>query len=74
MNKKIKAILIRAGHTAVQTALGMIGTSIFLSDIKWPQLLSATGLAVIVSVLKSFTIGLPEAKKREENIYERNNY
>ena len=61
----IKATLIRAGHTAAQTALGMIGTSVFLSDIKWPQLVSAVGLATVVSVLKSFTIGLPEAEKKE---------
>lgn len=61
----IKATLIRAGHTAAQTALGMIGTSVFLSDIKWPQLLSAVGLATVVSVLKSIAIGLPEIDKEE---------
>lgn len=57
----IKAALVRAGHTAVQTALGMIGSSIFLSDVEWYQLLSAVGLATMVSILKSIAIGLPEA-------------
>ena len=61
----IKATLIRAGHTAAQTAIGMIGTSVFLSDVKWPQLLSAVGLATMVSVLKSIVIGLPEIDKEE---------
>lgn len=61
----IKATLIRAGHTAAQTAIGMIGTSVFLSDVKWPQLLSAVGLATMVSVLKSIAIGLPEIDKEE---------
>lgn len=56
----IKAVLVRAGHTAAQTALGMIGSSIFLSDIEWYQLLSAVGLATMVSILKSIAIGLPE--------------
>ena len=63
--KFIKATLIRAGHTAAQTAIGMIGTSVFLSDVKWPQLLSAVGLATMVSVLKSIVIGLPEIDKEE---------
>lgn len=64
-NDFIKATLIRAGHTAAQTAIGMIGTSVFLSDVKWPQLLSAVGLATMVSVLKSIAIGLPEIDKEE---------
>jgi hypothetical protein len=63
--KFIKATLIRAGHTTAQTALGMIGTSVFISDIKWPQLLSAVGLATMVSILKSITLGLPEIDKEE---------
>lgn len=61
--KKIKAIIIRAGHTAVQTALGLIGSSMFLNEISWKQLLSAVGLATLVSVLKSISIGIPESKE-----------
>ena len=33
LKSNIKAILIRAGHTAVQTTLGLIGSSVFIYEI-----------------------------------------
>lgn len=61
--KKIKAMVIRAGHTAAQTALGLIGSSVFIQEINWRQLLSAVGLATLVSILKSLSIGMPETEE-----------
>lgn len=63
LKKNIQAILVRAGHTAVQTALGLIGSSMFLNEINWKQTISAIALATLVSVLKSISIGMPEMEE-----------
>ena len=55
-----RAALIRAAHTAAQTALGIIGVSAVVQDVDWYRVLSATALAVIISLLKSVAVGLPE--------------
>ena len=57
-----KAALIRAAHTAAQTALGIIGVSAVVQDVDWYRVLSATALAVIMSLLKSVAVGLPEVQ------------
>lgn len=54
-----KATAIRAARTAAQTALGIIGSSMVLSQVDWLQVISGATLACIVSVLMSVT-GLPE--------------
>lgn len=53
-------IIKRALHTIAQTAIGIIGTSIYIGDVNWTLLLSACALSGITSVLKSITIGIPE--------------
>ena len=63
MNKEFwKAAFTRAIRTLCQTALAIIGTSALMGDIKWLELLSASCLAAIVSLLTSVVTGLPEAK------------
>lgn len=57
------AALIRAIHTFAQAALGMITVGNAFADVNWLQVLSVSGVAAIVSILKSFAIGLPEVKK-----------
>ena len=57
-----RAALIRAAHTAAQTALGIIGVSAVVQDVDWYRVLSATALAVIISLLKSVAVGLPEVE------------
>ena len=57
-----RAALIRAAHTAAQTALGIIGISAVVQDVDWYRVLSATALAVIISLLKSVAVGLPEVQ------------
>lgn len=65
MNKNwIKAAAIRAVKTMAQTAIGVIGASVALSDVNWPVVFSAAVLAGIVSVLTSLA-GLPEVDKKE---------
>lgn len=55
------AALIRALRTIAQTAIATIGTAVVLSDVNWIQVVSASILAGILSILTSFA-GLPEVK------------
>lgn len=62
MNRKWwKAAGIRAIKTVAQTAIATIGTSVVMSDVNWLQVLSASVLAGILSLLTSLA-GLPEVK------------
>lgn len=45
-----------------QTAVAMIGTSVVLNEVNWVQVVSATVLAGILSLLTSIA-GLPEVKE-----------
>lgn len=53
------AATIRALKTAAQTAVGVIGTAAVMGDVAWPMVLSAAGLAAVVSLLTSVA-GVPE--------------
>lgn len=57
----IKAALIRALHTAAQTAIATIGTTAMIQEVNWPVVLSTSAMAAILSLLKSVAVGLPEA-------------
>lgn len=59
--KWFKASLIRAVKTIAQTAVGLIGTSLTISDVSWQVVLSASVLAGFVSILTSVA-GLPEVE------------
>ena len=50
----------RALHTVAQTAIGIIGTSVYLGDVNWKLLISDCALSGITSVLKSAVFGIPE--------------
>jgi hypothetical protein len=64
MNKEFwKAALTRAFRTVCQTALALIGTATFMQDLNWIQILSASCLSGVVSILTSVVTGLPEAPK-----------
>ena len=54
-----KAASIRAMKTMAQTAVALIGVGTFMTDINWIEVLSASVLAGILSVLTSVA-GLPE--------------
>ena len=57
----IKAALIRALHTAAQTAVATIGTTAMIQEVNWIAVASASVLAAILSLLNSVATGLPEA-------------
>jgi len=62
-----KAASARALRTVFQTALAMVGsTAVFLSDVNWWAVLSASLMAGILSLLTS-AAGLPEVKGESEN-------
>ena len=58
----LKAAGVRAVKTMAQTAVAMIGTSVVMSSVDWVQVVSATVLAGILSMLTSVA-GLPEVKE-----------
>ena len=59
-----KAAGIRALRTMAQTAVATIGTAAFMGDVNWLQVLSASALAAVLSILNSVATGLPEAPKK----------
>ena len=64
LQKDTKEFLIKAGkraaHTAAQVALATIGTATMVEQVGWKALASTVALAVIISLLKSIIVGLPE--------------
>lgn len=54
-----RAAGMRALKTMAQTAVGLIGTSVVLTDVSWQVVVSASVLAGITSALTSVA-GLPE--------------
>lgn len=62
MKKWIKAALVRAIKTICQTAVAMIGTSLYIGDVNWGLVISSSLLAGLVSILTSVA-GLPEVEK-----------
>lgn len=71
MKDFIKCALIRAIRTISQSAIAIIGTSKFLSEIDWKMVISASAVAGILSILTSIATGLPEV---EENIEKEDYY
>lgn len=59
-----KAASVRAVKTMAQAALGIMGTGIFLHDIDWTMVVSASIVAGIASVLTSVA-GIKEVKAKE---------
>lgn len=60
--KWFKAAGVRAIKTMAQTALGVIGSSLVISDIDWIMVASASVVAGVASILTSIK-GLPEVKE-----------
>lgn len=54
-----KAAGVRALKTLAQTAVATIGTSMYLAEVDWVLVASASALAAILSLLTSVA-GLPE--------------
>ena len=57
-----KAAGIRCVKTMAQSAIAMIGASVVLSEVDWLVVVSAAGLAGILSLLTSVA-GLPEVEE-----------
>ena len=57
----VKKILIRALHTAAQTALGMFTIGATIKEIDWLNILSVSAVAAVYSILKSLAVGIPES-------------
>lgn len=72
MNKEwFKAAGIRAIKTMAETAIAMIGTSVFITDINWLGVASASAVSGILSLLWSIK-GIPEVDLQNndyKNVY-----
>ena len=60
--KWIKAAGIRALRTIAQTMVASIGTATLFNEVNWLMILSASGLAGVLSLLTSVA-GLPELEE-----------
>lgn len=60
MKEWFKAACIRATRTIAQTALGVIGGAMLITDVDWLLVGSASLLSGIISILTSLLTGLPE--------------
>ena len=58
----LKRAGIRALKTICQTAIGSIGTATIFEEVNWLMILSASGLAGVLSLLTSIA-GLPELEE-----------
>ncbi len=56
---------VRALKTVAQTAVGVIGSAVLLSEVSWLMVLSASVLAGILSLLMSIG-GLPEVDPNKD--------
>lgn len=59
----IKVAGVRAVKTMAQTAVGLIGTSVVITDVSWQVVVSASVLAGVTSLLTSIA-GIPELDER----------
>ena len=58
----LKAAAIRAIKTMAQSAIAMIGTAVVLDEVNWVNVVSASILAGVLSMLTS-AAGLPEVEE-----------
>ena len=64
MNKKTKeyfmSALVRAFHTFWEVFASLLVVGAGFGDIDWINVFSVSGLAAVLSIAKSFAVGLPE--------------
>ena len=60
----LKAAGIRAIKTVAQTAVATIGTAAVINQVNWLMVVSASALAVVLSMLTSVA-GIPEVETKE---------
>lgn len=64
--KWLRAACIRALRTVAQTAAATVGTATVIGEVSWRQVLGASVLAGLLSLLTSLA-GLPEADVTDGN-------
>lgn len=56
------AALRRSARTGCQVLISTIGAAKVIEEVEWPYVLSATALAMLLSILTSIMTGLPEVE------------
>lgn len=57
----LRCACVRSLKTAAQSAVALIGTSVYMGDVSWPLIGSAALLAAVLSILTSLA-GIPEVE------------
>ena len=57
------ALLKRAAYTFAEVAVSMLTVGQAFTDVDWLHVLSVSGVAAIISLLKGIIVGLPEVKE-----------
>ena len=58
--EKIKCALIRAAQTFAEAMLAMLTMGTAIQGFDWPNIISVSATAAVISLLKSFAVGMPE--------------
>jgi hypothetical protein len=58
---KVHAALVRAGRSAAQAAVALVGSAQFVEAIDWKAVLSGSALMALMSLLTSAAFPLPES-------------
>lgn len=66
MKNLVKAALIRAIRTFIQTILGMWTAGAIITQLNWEAMVLAATSAAVYSLLMSLVAGLPEVEELED--------
>lgn len=60
--KAIRCALIRAAQTFAEAMLAMLTMGSAIQSFDWLNIISVSATAAVISLLKSFVIGMPEVE------------
>lgn len=61
----LKAAVIRAVRTAIQTFIALCSTTALITQIDWKIVISSVAMASLISFLQGILLGLPEAAEED---------
>lgn len=61
----LKAAVIRAVRTAIQTFIALCSTTALITQVDWKIVISSVAMASLISFLQAILLGLPEAAEED---------